>query len=134
MPTKNHSHLIQKIKNQQEIKGLINELGLSQGNLTYYASIIRHQSLYKIRRFPEWQGMLYIVCYLFFRYQETNDKLVTAFQYVTRKQRESASAAAKQRIADELEVVRDKLTHAGHLLGLFIDDSVTGPVEEPPNM
>ncbi|TCT57835.1 uncharacterized protein DUF4158 [Vibrio crassostreae] len=52
----------------QEIKGLINELGLSQGNLTYYASIIRHQSLYKIRRFPEWQGMLYIVCYLFFRY------------------------------------------------------------------
>lgn len=109
----------------QEIKGLINELGLSQGNLTYYASIIRHQSLYKIRRFPEWQGMLYIVCYLFFRYQETNDKLVTAFQYVTRKQRESASAAAKQRIADELEVVRDKLTHAGHLLGLFVDDSVS---------
>lgn len=109
----------------QEIKGLINKLGLSQGNLTYYASIIRHQSLYKIRRFPEWQGMLYIVCYLFFRYQETNDKLVTAFQYVTRKQRESASAAAKQRIADELEVVRDKLTHAGHLLGLFVDDSVS---------
>lgn len=46
---------------------LINELGLSQGNLTYYAPIIRHQSLYKIRRFRELQGILYIVCYLFFR-------------------------------------------------------------------
>lgn len=109
----------------QEIKSLISELGLSQGNLTYYASIIQHQSLYKIRRFPKWQGMLYIMCYLFFRYQETNDKLVTAFQYVARKQREAASIAAKQRIADELEVIRDKLNHAGHLLGLFVDDSVS---------
>ncbi|HHB1553643.1 TPA: Tn3 family transposase, partial [Vibrio parahaemolyticus] len=69
-----------------------------------------------------------MVCYLFFRYQETNDKLVTAFQYATRKQREAASAAAKQQIADELEVVRDKLTHAGSILKLFVDDSVSDQV------
>ncbi|MEZ8138799.1 Tn3 family transposase [Vibrio splendidus] len=112
----------------QDVKRLISELRLSQGNLNYYASIIRHQSIYKIRRFPEWQGLLYMVCYLFFRYQETNDKLVTAFQYATRKQREAASAAAKQQIADELEVVRDKLTHAGSILKLFVDDSVSDQV------
>ncbi|MDE0552553.1 Tn3 family transposase, partial [Vibrio sp. VP6] len=39
-----------------------------------------------------------------------------------------ASAAAKQQIADELEVVRDKLTHAGSILKLFVDDSVSDQV------
>ncbi|MCB5362034.1 hypothetical protein BCU85_24500 [Vibrio lentus] len=113
----------------KEVKQLIQELGLSQGNLSYYASIIRHQSLYKIRRFNKWQGMLYMMCYLFFRYQETNDKLVTAFQYVTRKQREAASLSAKQHIADDIEVIRGKLTHAGSILKLFVDESVSDQVQ-----
>lgn len=108
-----------------DAKRLVGELGLSLGNLSYYASIIQHQSIYKIRRFPEWQGMLYLVCYLFFRYQETNDKLVTAFLYVTRKQREAASALAKLRIAEELEIIREKLMHAGNILHLFVDENVS---------
>ncbi|WP_438863092.1 Tn3 family transposase [Neptunicella sp.] len=109
----------------QDVKHLIGKLGLSQGNLNYYASIIHHQSVYKVRRYPKWQGMLYMACYLFFRYRETNDKLVTAFQYVTRKQGEAAKVAAKQRIAEELEVVRDKLTCAGNILKLFVDDDIS---------
>ncbi|EPJ42954.1 MAG: transposase [Osedax symbiont Rs2] len=112
-----------------DIKQLIEKLGLSQGNLNYYASIIHHQSVYKIRRYPKWQGMLYIACYLFFRYQETNDKLVIAFQYVARKQREAAKAAAKQRIADDLEVIRDKLKSAGNILKLFVDDNISDQTE-----
>ncbi|OUR97978.1 hypothetical protein A9Q81_11990 [Gammaproteobacteria bacterium 42_54_T18] len=108
-----------------ELKSLIDKLGLSQGNLSYYASIVHHQSLYKIRRFPEWQGLLYVACYLFFRYRETNDKLVTAFQYLVRKQNESAKASAKQSVADELEVIRDKLKYAGNILRFFVDDKVS---------
>ncbi len=49
-----------------ELKILIEKLGLSQGNFNYYASIIHHQSIYKIRRYTEWQGILYVACYLFF--------------------------------------------------------------------
>ena len=113
----------------QNVKRLISQLRLSQGNLSYYASIIQHQSIYKIRRFPKWQGMLYMACYLFFRYQETNDKLVTAFKNLARKQREAATVAAKQRIAEELEVIREKLKHAGNILRFFVDDTVSDQTE-----
>ena len=113
----------------QDVKHLIEKLGLSQGNLHYYASIIHHQSVYKIRCYPKWQGMLYMACHLFFSYRETNDKLVTAFQYVTRKQGEAAKAAAKQRIAEELEVIRDKLKYAGNILKLFVDDDISDKTE-----
>ena len=112
-----------------ELKSLISKLSLSQGNLSYYASIIHHQSIYKIRRYPEWQGMLYMACYLLFRYRETNDKLVTAFQYLVRKHNEAAKFNAKQRIADELEVIRDKLKYAGNILGFFVDDKLSDSMQ-----
>lgn len=108
-----------------ELKQLIEKLQLSLGNLSYYASIIQHQSIYKVRRHPEWQGVLYLVCYLFFRYRETNDKLVTAFTYLVRKHDEASKTAAKQRIADEIELIRDKLKYAGNILGYFVDDKIT---------
>ena len=108
-----------------ELKSLIDYLQLSHGNLNYYASIIHHQSVYKIRRNPEWQGLLYLVCYLFFRYRETNDKLVTCFSYVARKHDEASKAASKQRIADEIEQVRNKLKYAGNILHYFIDEDIS---------
>jgi hypothetical protein len=108
-----------------ELKNLIGHLGISHGNLKYYASIVQHQSVYKIRRQPEWQGLLYLVCYLFFRYRETNDNLVTCFSYLVRKHDESAKAAAKQRIADEIELVRNKLKYAGSILHYFVDDGIS---------
>lgn len=54
---------------------------------------------------------------------------MTAFQYVTRKQREAASLSAKQHIADDIEVIRGKLTHAGSILKLFVDESVSDQVQ-----
>ncbi|MEX6039238.1 hypothetical protein [Providencia hangzhouensis] len=44
---------------------------------------------------------------------------------MTRKQREAASASAKLRIAEELEIIREKLMHAGNILHLFVDETVS---------
>jgi len=112
-----------------ELKRLISHLELSQGNLAFYASIVRHKTLSKLRRFSEYQGLLYLVCYLFFRYRETNDQLVTAFRYLTRKHLEAAKASAKQQFSDDMAVIRDKLKFAGNILQNFIDDDMEDSVE-----
>jgi len=109
----------------RDLKEVIEELSLSQGNLNHYASIIKHRSIYKVRRFPESQSFLYLACYLYFRYRETNDKLVVAFSYLTRKHSEASKRFAKQRIADELEVIRKKLKYAGNILNYFVDDELS---------
>jgi hypothetical protein len=54
-----------------EIKVLIAELKLSPKNLEYYASLVKHKTVYKFRRHEDTQTVLYLVCYLFFRYRET---------------------------------------------------------------
>ena len=112
-----------------ELKGLISHLELSQGNLAFYASIVRHKTVSKLRRFSEYQGLLYLVCYLFFRYRETNDQLVTAFRYLTRKYLEAAKASAKQQFSGDMAVIRDKLKFAGNILQYFIDDDMEDSVE-----
>ena len=104
-----------------EIKVLITELELSPKNLEYYASLVKHKSVYKLRRHDDSQTILYLVCYLFFRYRETNDNLVSAFIYMIRKLTESAKGYAKQRIVEDVTIVRTKLKSAGSLLKYFID-------------
>ncbi|KGJ88406.1 hypothetical protein [Colwellia psychrerythraea] len=104
-----------------EIKGLIAELELSPKNLEYYAPLVKHKTVYKLRRHTDSQTILYLVCYLFFSYRETNDNLVAAFIYLVRKLTESAKAYAKQRIIEDVNIVRTKLKSAGSLLKFFID-------------
>lgn len=107
-----------------ELKQALDTLNLSRGNMLYYASLVKHRSIYKLRRSPEWQGKLYLICYLFFRYRESNDKLVTAFSYLVNKHDEAAKCYAQQSVAQELEVVRTKLKDAGNILRLFVDESL----------
>ncbi len=104
-----------------EIKVLITELELSPKNLEYYASLVKHKTVYKLRRHDDSQTILYLVCYLFFRYRETNDNLVSAFIYMIKKLTESAKGYAKQRIVEDVTIVRTKLKSAGSLLKYFID-------------
>ena len=118
-------HTNQEIKDiYPELKMLLNSLKLSRGNVVYYASIVKHCSIQRIRRAPKWQGLLYLVCYLYFRYRDTNDKLVTAFCYLVRKHADATRASANKQIAEELEVIRDKLKYAGSVLSLFVDDKL----------
>ncbi|MDE9528107.1 DUF4158 domain-containing protein [Xenorhabdus bovienii] len=60
-----------------ELKSLLETLQLSRGNRLYYASIVKHRSVYKLRRMPKWQGLLYLSCYLFFRYRENGSVALT---------------------------------------------------------
>ena len=107
-----------------ELKGFVEKLALSQGNLRYYAALVEHKSSYKLRRMAEGQAFLYLACYFYFRYRESNDNLLSAFIHLVRKHQEAAKAFAKQKIADDLEVVRDKLKLTANLLRSFVDDEI----------
>ena len=104
-----------------EIKQLISELALSPKNLEYYASLVKHRSVYKLRHHADSQTLLYLVCYLYFRYRETNDNLVSAFMFLVSKLSGAAKVYAKQRVADDIDIVKTKLKSAGNLLKYFID-------------
>ncbi|MEZ9439111.1 Tn3 family transposase [Vibrio atlanticus] len=108
-----------------EVKQLLSELGLSRGNMIYYTSLIRSGSTFQLRRSPKWQGLLYLSCYIFYRYREANDRLVSSFNYLVRKHHESRIESARSRVAKELDIIQDTLKSAGNILRYFTDDNIS---------
>ncbi len=112
-----------------EIKQLLKELEISRGNMLYYSSIVKTISVFHLRRTSKWQGLLYLSCYIFFRYRESNDRLVSCFNYLVRKHHEQRVEYARTRVAKEVEVIQDKLKSAGDILSYFtdteLDDALT---------
>ncbi|MCW6556846.1 Tn3 family transposase [Yersinia ruckeri] len=107
-----------------EIKETVNSLGISQGNMSYYATIVKHSTAFSLKRHPKWQGALYLCCYLYFRYREINDKTITAFRYLIKKHSEASSISARQRITEEVDLINKKLKFAGSVFNHFIDESI----------
>jgi hypothetical protein len=107
-----------------DIKAIVSALALSAKNLEYYSTLVKHKSVYKLRRHDDSQTLLYLICYLFFRYRETNDNLVAAFIYCVRKLNDSSKSYAKHRVIDDFNIVKIQLKSAGNLLKYFIDNDM----------
>lgn len=107
-----------------EIKDTIDSLGISQGNMEYYATIVKHSTTFRLKRHPKWQGILYLCCYLYFRYREINDKIITAFRYLVKKHKDASVLSAKARATEEIDLINKKLKFASKVFNFFIDGSI----------
>lgn len=107
-----------------EIKDTINALCISQGNMEYYTTIVKHSTTFKLKRHPKWQGILYLSCYLYFRYREINDKIITAFRYLVKKHKDASVVSAKAQATEEIDLINKKLKFASEVFNFFIDGSI----------
>lgn len=79
------------------------------GNMEYYATIVKHSTIFRLKRHPKWQGILYLCCYLYFRYREINDKIITAFRYLVKKHKDASVFSTKARAIEEIDLMNKKL-------------------------
>ncbi|MEY3349030.1 MAG: hypothetical protein RLY46_1069, partial [Bacteroidota bacterium] len=105
----------------QIAKTVVPHLNLSQQNISHYASLANHYSIYELDRFNnKEQTYLYLLCYVLKRYQLVNDTLADAFDFQVKKiEKEIKEKAAL--IPDEEKV--DK--QIGHLLLIYTDDNLS---------
>ena len=86
--------------------------------------MVRMKSVYVLKRHDDNQTILYLITYLFFRYQESNDNLITALVYLSRKLHESSKKHAKKKVLDDINIIRKELKAAGELLQIYIDTDI----------
>ena len=65
----------------QTAKEFIPTLGISKNAVRYYADITEHYSASRLRRMDKSQQLLYLICFVFHRYQQLVDNLITSFIY-----------------------------------------------------
>lgn len=64
-------------------KRFLPKLELSEENITYYASLVEHYQVQALNRFAPARRYLYLLCYVYHRFQKMNDQLIeTLIHYV----------------------------------------------------
>lgn len=106
-------------------KALLPNLGLSQLNIAYYASLANFYTIYDLRRFKSGQTNLYLLCYAWQRYRQLTDNVVEAFGYKTRQLEDETKAVATQQAAQIHNERQQATPRVGELLLLYVDDSLT---------
>ena len=126
-----YSQLMQEVASHQliqplysEIKAATMKLSLSMANLEYYGSLVEYYSITKLRRFPTERRLLYLTCFMHFRYQQINDNLLTAFQYWVRKHKQASKEYGKKQVVEGVDALLNDMKQALPFLKLFVDDGV----------
>src|SRR6266851_4088396 len=105
-------------------KSLLPDLGLSHESVTYYASLVGDYSVYKLKRFEEATAHVYLLCFVYHRYQRLHDNLIHSLIYHVRRYREAAKEVAKDRVYASRSEGNEDLDRAGQVLRLFTDDGI----------
>jgi hypothetical protein len=99
-------------------------LDIANESIKYYASLVSYYSVYKLKRFPESTTYIYLLCFVYHRYQRLHDNLMQCFLSHVRQYREAARAEAKEQVYHYRREGNEQLDKAARLLRLFTDRSI----------
>jgi TnpA family transposase len=105
-------------------KALLPQLGISQQNLLYYASLANFYTVHDMRNLKPERTQLYLLCYAWQRYRQFTDNLVDALAYHMKQLEDESSAGAKHSFTAEQVRRHQETQRVGRLLLLYVDDTV----------
>lgn len=109
----------------QIIQRLLPTLKLSQQNIQYYADLAEYYTIYDLRKkIKTEQAHLYLLCYVWKRYQEINDNLITAFGFHFKQFDEAIKEKARIQFSDQAVSQHDEFVAMKRLAQFYIDDSL----------
>ncbi|ETW95400.1 MAG: transposase [Candidatus Entotheonella factor] len=103
---------------------LLPDLDISNESIKYYASLVNYYSVYKLKRFDELTTYLYLLCFVYHRYQTLHDNLIQCFVHHVRQFREAAKEEGKEQVYQQHREGNEKLDKAAQILKLFTDSSI----------
>jgi hypothetical protein len=106
------------------IQKLLPELSISNENVKYYASLVDYYSVYKLNRLNKWIVYVYLLCFIYHRYQRAHDNLIETLIYNVRRFVDEAKFTAKERIYEYYIENNQNMRKAGQVLKIFTDDSI----------
>ena len=129
------SELRKEVQREQElkplyqiVKNLLPELAISNEGIIYYASLINHYSVFRLQRLSKWVKYLYLLCFVYHRYQKLNDNLITSFLHNVKQFEGLAKEDAKERVYEYRTESNKDLPKAAQILRLFTNETI------PPEM
>lgn len=121
----------QEILKLQKIKPLylfatqfLPKLEISTENIKYFSSLVDYYTIYKIKRLEPDIARVYLLCFIYHRYQRINDNLIKTFIYYVRKFDDMAKGSTKDTVYALKTEGNKYLNDAGKVLNIFVDDRI----------
>jgi hypothetical protein len=96
-------------------KTFLPKLGISRQNIVYYASLVDHYNAQALDRFPIEKSRLYLLCYLYSRFQKMHDQLIETFLHYVDKYTKEAKAHAKTTMTEVNQDANKNLPQASQM-------------------
>jgi len=110
----------------QIAKVVLPKLKLSQQNIHYYASLAEYYTIHELRdRLKSEQTHLYLLCYIWRRYQQIDDVLVTAFCYQIKHFNNEIKEKARDEFAQHAVNQQKEWTTIKKLAYFYVDEQIS---------
>jgi len=100
-------------------------LSLSNESIKYYASLVGYYSVYKLNRLNTRDSRLYLLCFVYHRYQQAHDNLISSLIYQVRHFLAAAKEASRECLIDHRMKANENLQKAGRILEFFTNDTIS---------
>ena len=101
-------------------------LEISNESIKYYASLVGYYSVFRLKRFEPRTVYIYLLCFIYHRYQQCYDNLLVSFIFHVRKFVDAAKAVAKERVYEYRVEANQNLRKAAKVLRLFTTEEIDG--------
>ncbi len=99
-------------------------LDISSESIKYYASLVTYYSVFRLKQLDEHVIDVYLLCFVYHRYQRLHDNLINSLIYNDRRYTDQAKSAAKERVYGFQVERNQNLQKAGQVLKLFTDGNI----------
>jgi len=103
---------------------LLPTLKISNESIKYYASLVGYCSVFRLKQLHEQTVQVYLLCFVYHRYQKLHDNLINCLIYHVRGYHEGAKEAAKERVYTLRTEGNEDIAKAAQVLKLFTDDGI----------
>jgi TnpA family transposase len=105
-------------------KNLLPKLEISRESIKYYSSMVCYYSVYKLKRLNIEIVYVYLLCFIYNRYQKVNDNLINTFIYNIRNYNDKSKTYSKEKIYESHIEKGQNFEKAGHVLKIFTDENI----------
>jgi TnpA family transposase len=105
-------------------KKVIPKLKISSRNVSYYASLVDYYTVDRLNELSYESVRIYLLCYVFYRFQKINDNLINSFVYYVNNYKKQAKDAAKEMVYKQKIEINSCIKDIGKIFHLFVDESI----------
>lgn len=126
-----YTEITQEANKRRTLKGLYDlaeqflpKLNISNENINHYASLVGYYTVFRLKRMKREIVYVYLICFIFRRFQKINDNLINTFIYYVSNYVVEAKQVAKEKAYEYKMVGNQHLKEAARVLNLFIDEMI----------